>query len=170
MNKSIQLFTAIALLFATACDPLNMEDKNPRTPEMETAELNKALSLLEADGYDIDTTDLGIYYIEHVEGKGPLAREGDTLRLEYAGYLLDGRMFDASAFHYPDSVWEFIFTASELIPGFADGLLLMKKGAEIDLIIPSEYGYGAIGYGGIGPYTTLVFATKMHDINPRTDQ
>ena len=104
------------------------------------------------------------------QGEGPFAQIGDTLRLEYTGYLLDGRLFDASALHYQDSVWEFILEEDQVISGFEDGLLLLNKGAELDLIIPSELAYGPNGFGGIEPYTPLLFSTKLHDINPIVSQ
>jgi FKBP-type peptidyl-prolyl cis-trans isomerase len=159
----------IAMFNATSCLRDYGDDIIIRTPEMERSELDKALSLLEAEEYDIDTTDLGVYYIVNVEGEGPYAQPGDTLRLEYIATLLNGQIFDASAFYYSDSIWEFVFGDLPLIPGFEDGLSLMNKGSETDLIIPSEFAYGENGYGPIGPYTTLFFQTRMHDISPTSD-
>jgi len=163
---SLAIFTSF---FASSCLDDIDDDIEPRTPEMEMEELNRALSLLETEGYDIDTTDLGIYYIVQVPGEGPLAQAGDTLLVEYTGSLLDGRIFDASAYHYADGIWEFIFKEMQLIPGFEDGISYMNKGAEIYMIIPSEYAYGAYGSGAIEPYTPLLFETKLHDINPTSD-
>lgn len=169
MKKTIFHSLVIALFFATFCTGCLDDPPDPRTPEMEQEELNTALEFLESDGYDIDTTDLGIYYIQHREGSGPMVMYGDTLRLMYTGYLLDGRIFDASAFHHPDSIWEFVFEENALIPGFEDGLKLMNKGSKIEIIVPSELAYGEYGNGGIGPYTTLVFLNELRDINPYSD-
>ena len=129
-------------------------------------ELNAALESLIADGWDIDTSELGIYYIVHEEGEGPFAGEGDTLSLQYTGYLLGGLIFDASSNHYEDGIWEFVFRASELIPGFTDGLSVMNKGAAIDMIIPSPLAYGEEGKGLIEPFTTILFTAKLHDLKP----
>lgn len=173
MKNSVHIIvlalTVFILLNTTSCLKDYGEDVVERTMEMELTELDKALSLFEAEGIDIDTTDLGVYYIVNAEGEGPFAKKGDTLQLEYRGTLLNGTIFDASAYYYSDSIWEFVFGELDLIPGFEDGLLLMKKGSEIDLIIPSEHAYGASGNELIAPYTTLLFATKMHDINPTAD-
>lgn len=156
----------ITVTIVSSCDKGDDDNIELRTLEMEMEELDTFLSDLVTRGYDIDTSDLGIYYILKAEGDGPLAQTGDTLSLEYSGYLLDGQIFDASAYHYSDSTWEFVFTENQLIQGFEDGISLMNKGAEIDMIIPSEFAYGPYGYGPIGPYTTLLFETKMHDIAP----
>ena len=166
--KSIFLFLLIVTMtIVGSCVKENNNDL--RTLEMEMEELDSYLSDLVTEGYDIDTSDLGIYYILETEGEGPLAQAGDTLSLEYTGYLLDGRVFDASAFHYTDSIWKFVFTENQLIPGFTEGISLMNKEAEMNMIIPSELAYGPFGYGPIGPYTTLVFVTKLHDIAPASD-
>ncbi len=159
------VLTIISLFFAVSCNNGFDEEISLRTAEMEMEELSRALSQIVADGFDLDTTDLGIYYIVHAQGEGPLAQIGDTLRLEYAGYFFDGGLFDASALHFTDSIWEFIFVENQMIPGFEDGILLMNKGAEVEMLIPSEHAYGASGYGGIEPYTPLLFTTKLHDIN-----
>lgn len=169
LNSLALSLTAIILLNVTSCNNGLDEEIPARTPEMEIAELNNLLSTIEENGFDIDTTDLGIYYIVHTEGEGALAQIGDTLRLEYAAYFFDGKVLDASAYHYPDSIWEFIFIENQLISGFEDGILLMNKGAQLEMIIPSEHAYGATLYGGIEPYTPLIFAAKMHDINPTLD-
>ncbi len=156
----------LTVLFATSCLKDNDDDIETRTPELENEELNNALSLLDSEGYDIDTTELGIYYIVREEGEGPLVQAGDILRLEYTGSLLDGTIFDASSYHYADGIWEFVFKEIQLISGFEDGISLMNKGAEIYMIIPSEHAYGAYGNGIIEPYTPLLFETILHDINP----
>jgi len=166
--KAIGLFLLIiTMTIVSSCQ--KEDNDNIRTLEMEMEELDAFLSDLVTREFDIDTSDLGIYYIVRAEGEGPLVQVGDSLSLEYTGYFLNGQIFDASAYHYLDSTWEFVFKENQLIQGFEDGISLMNKGAEIDMIIPSEFAYGAYGYGSIGPYTTLLFLTKMHDIVPASD-
>jgi FKBP-type peptidyl-prolyl cis-trans isomerase FkpA len=167
MTKTVAIsLTILIVLFTSSC--LNGVDDNPagRNPEKEQRELNEALAKLISEGWDIDTTAMGIYYIVHEEGEGPLAQEGDSLSLEYVGYLLGGMIFDASSSHYEDGSWEFVFNTDELIPGFADGITLLNKGAIIDMIIPSQYAYGEKGQGPIEPFTTLLFTAKLHDLKP----
>ncbi len=169
MAKTAAIFLAItSIFFATSC--LDMDDNSiTRTPELEMRELDETLLSLVEEGYDIDTTDLGIYYIMHEEGEGPLAQEGDTLGIEYSGYLLSGIVFDASEYHYQDAIWTFVFDATKLVSGFSDGISLMNKGTELDMIIPSDFAYGANGSGLIEPYSTILFSVKMHDLKPGTE-
>lgn len=163
--KTIVLFFAITIIVtSTSC--LNSDKEPPRTPEMEQVELNTALQQLIDEGNDIDTTELGVFYVVQEEGIGPNPQAGDTVSLEYTGFLLNGTIFDASAYHYDDAIWEFAYNEIPLIPGFDDGIALLNVGAEIDLIIPSHLAYGAYGNGAIGPYETLFFATKLHALKP----
>lgn len=135
-----------------------------RTESKELAELNELITTLIAEGYDVDTTAMGIYYIIHYEGEGPLVQPGDTIDIAYEGYLSEGSMFDNT-----DS-WEFIFKEQSIIPGFDDGLALMNKDCEIELIIPSSLAYGAYGSPpGIPSFSTLIFGVKMNDIKPVTE-
>ncbi len=167
MTKTVAIsLTILTVLFTSSC--IDKVDDNPtgRNPEKEQRELNEALAKLISEGWDIDTTAMGIYYIVHEEGEGPLAQEGDSLSLEYIGYLLGGAIFDASSNHYEDGSWEFVLKTNELIPGFVDGISVMNKGAVIDMIIPSQYAYGEKGQGPIEPFTTLRFTAKLHDLKP----
>lgn len=155
--------TLLVLIIFSCVDPVETPS---RTAATEQAELSEILANIHEEGYDLDTTDLGIYYIVHQEGEGDYPSEGDTCFMQYVGYRPDGSVFDASAYHYEDSIWQFVYKEVSLIPGFDDGISVMNKGSEIDMIIPSEHAYGEYGAGLIEPYTTLMFAAKMHDIKP----
>lgn len=169
MQKKMNLFILVCLVVFVAVSCKNDDDKVERTPEMEVEELNSALSSLTSMGYDIDTTDLGVYYIIHKEGTGLFPNTGDTLFLNYTGYLLDGTIFDASEYYYADSIWQFVYKEIDLIPGFDDALAIMNKGTEMDIIIPSELAYGSVGNGIIPPYATIMFSAKLVDIKPPSE-
>ncbi|MDB4584921.1 FKBP-type peptidyl-prolyl cis-trans isomerase, partial [Draconibacterium sp.] len=111
----------------------------------------------------------GMYFVEQVAGEGPTVHEGDTCFLRYAGYFLDGSIFDSSDNYYEDGIWEFVYKEVNLIPGFDEGIGMLNKGAEMDFIIPSELAYGATGVSGIPPYTPLLFATILDDLKPKTE-
>lgn len=170
MTKTVAAFLVIlSMIFISSC--LDKVEDNPesRDPEKEKRELNEALSSLINDGWDIDTTEMGIYYIVHKEGEGPTAKHGDSLSLEYKGYLLGGMVFDATSYHYSDGIWNFILDSTALIPGFTNGLSVMNKGAIIDMIIPSQFAYGEQGNGLIEPFTTILFTAILHELNPLSD-
>ncbi len=161
------LFVVSIVLLTTGCltDPTEPIE---RTEAMEKQEIDNALKQLESKGIDIDTTELGIYYLADTIPPGATVNPGDTCFLKYVGYFFDGSVFDSSEGNpaNKDGVWEFIFGEVDLIPGFEDGISLMSKGAKISMIIPSEYAYGATGYLNIPPYTPLMFDTEMVDLKP----
>ena len=171
MIKSIKIFTlfvAISIVFASCLG----DDDEPvvRTPQMEQEEINKAISTLENEGYDVDTTELGIFYMVNETGEGQTAQFGDTCYLEYSGFFLDGTLFDTSHNYDEEGISEVIFEKNKYITGYEDGIKLLNKGAQIDLIIPSAYGYGSNGNQVIPPYTPLYFALKMHDLKPKISE
>lgn len=167
MNKIFKTFgfiiTIIIPTFFSSCIDTDIPE---RTAATEQQELNESIAKLEKAGYNIDTTDLGVYYIMNKVGAGPLPQKGDTCHLIYTGFFLNGTIFDASYFYSKDSIWKLKYLEVSLIPGFNDGVSLLNKGAEADIIIPSEFAYGASGYQEIPPYTPLVFSMKMRDLRP----
>lgn len=168
MIKTIKLIafaTTLSVLFIlSSC--VGSNDLPDRTSQTEEQELFQALANLEKAGYDIDTTDLGVFYIMNKTGDGVFPAESDTCSLIYIGFFLSGTIFDSSGDYYQDSIWQFKYKKVSVIPGFNDGISLLNKGAEADVIIPSKLAYGANGYGAIPPYTPLVFRMKMVDLKP----
>jgi len=100
-----------------------------------------------------------------VKGKGPAAREGDTVVVHYVGMnFSNGQEFDASW----DSGQPFpvqLGTGS-VIAGWEKGLLGIRKGGRRKLTIPPELGYGAEGYPpSIPPNETLVFVVDAVSVD-----
>ncbi len=97
-------------------------------------------------------------------GTGAEAKSGDTVTVNYTGYLTDGTKFDSSL----DSGQPFKFTigAGRVIPGWEQGFAGMKVGGKRKLTIPPELGYGSQGAGGvIPPNATLVFDVELLAVN-----
>jgi peptidylprolyl isomerase len=95
-----------------------------------------------------------------VKGKGPKAKAGDQLTMQYVGVSWsDGQQFDASW----DSGRPFPFQlgAQMVIAGWDKGMVGMQKGGRRLLVIPPDLGYGPAGAGPIGPNETLIFAVDL---------
>jgi peptidylprolyl isomerase len=98
-----------------------------------------------------------------VKGKGPKAKAGETLTMDYTGYSWsNGQKFDASW----DRKQSFPFQlgAGMVIPGWDQGMVGMQEGGRRLLIIPPDLGYGPQGSGPIGPNETLIFAVDLRKI------
>ena len=106
-------------------------------------------------------TTTGLIYIEVKKGSGPNPNPTDIVKVHYTGKLMDGTTFDSSEGKDPVE-----FPLNRVIPGWTEGLQLMKKGGKAKLIIPSAIGYGAQGGGPIPPYSPLVFDVELLDIKP----
>jgi peptidylprolyl isomerase len=96
-----------------------------------------------------------------VKGKGPKAKPGDTLAMQYAGYSWsNGQKFDAS-WDRGGQPFPFKLGAGMVIPGWDKGMVGMQEGGRRLLIIPPDLGYGPAGSGPIAPNETLVFVVDL---------
>lgn len=111
------------------------------------------------DQEGIQKTESGLYYEIIEEGDGPVPGPQDRVRVNYRGVLVDGREFDAN-----DGA---TFMVSRVVPGFSEGLQLMKEGGKIKLYIPSSLGYGdqpARPGSIIEPGDALVFDVELLEV------
>ena len=164
-GKLIFMLCIITPLFMYSC--LNTDEGTDRTAADEQEEIDTVISRLVKSGYDVDTTALGSYYVMNKTGAGEFPKTGDTCYVIYTGFFLDGTIFDASYYHYTDSLFKVIFMKDAMITGFNEAISLLNKGAQADFIIPSKLAYGESGYMEIPPYTPLGFNMKMKDLKPK---
>ncbi len=95
-------------------------------------------------------------------GQGEGAQPGDTLTIDYVGYLADGSTFDSSR---DRGVPVTIVLGEAPIAGWNDGLVGMKVGGRRHLEIPSELAYGENGIEGlIPPNEPLVFEIELLEL------
>lgn len=101
----------------------------------------------------------GLYYIQKVAGKGAQAESGKKVSVHYTGMLLDGTVFDSSIER--GEPIEFVLGQGQVIPGWDEGIAMMKEGGKATLIIPSSLAYGERGNQVIPPCSPLVFAVEL---------
>ncbi|MBM3984997.1 MAG: hypothetical protein FJ296_04800 [Planctomycetes bacterium] len=91
------------------------------------------------------------------DGRKPVA--SDTVTVQYAGWLLDGTLFDGSYSRKKPAS----FGLSRVIKGWTEGVQLMQEGAIYKFVIPASLAYGEKGAGGglIPPNATLVFQIEL---------
>lgn len=99
-----------------------------------------------------------------IEGTGAEAKSGDEVTVQYVGVGFDSRKeFDAS--WNRGEPFSFTLGASEVIPGWDQGVEGMKVGGQRELVIPPELAYGETGSPPvIGPNETLVFVIDLLEV------
>jgi FKBP-type peptidyl-prolyl cis-trans isomerase len=145
--------------------------------------------------YDTTTLMTGLRYIDYEVGTGKEVKPGMQVKVDYAGYLANGNLFDTSLdsvgrrfdrsgrpmspeagpaeqklyFNrggYPFQPIEFSVGTGAVIRGWDDGLTTqMRVGGRRRLIIPPDLGYGQHGQGSIPPNATLIFDVHVLSAN-----
>jgi FKBP-type peptidyl-prolyl cis-trans isomerase FklB len=115
-----------------------------------------------AEREGVETTESGLQYeiLEEGEGESPTAE--DQVKVHYTGELISGEVFDSSR----ERGEPVTFGLNQVIPGWTEGLQLMKEGGRAKLYIPADLAYGPGGNQRIGPNETLVFDVELLDVNP----
>ena len=112
----------------------------------------------------VTATASGLQYEVLREGKGRTPTTTDTVKVHYKGTLIDGTKFDSSY----DRGTPADFGVSGVIPGFSEGLQLMKEGAQYRLTIPANIAYGDQGPASIGPNQALIFEVELIEVVTQT--
>jgi FKBP-type peptidyl-prolyl cis-trans isomerase len=107
------------------------------------------------------TTTSGLQYQVLKEGTGAGIKDSDRVKVHYRGTLIDGTEFDSSYARNQPAV----FDVAGVIPGWTEGLKLMKFGGKYRLWVPSKLAYGARGAGqAIGPNSLLIFDVEPIEV------
>lgn len=108
----------------------------------------------------------GLQYKVLVEGTGASPTPENTVVVQYEGTLVDGTRFDGTydELGNPGEPAEFILGG--VIPGWTEGLQLMKEGAVYMFYIPSELAYGENPRpgGAIQPNDMLIFKIELTEV------
>lgn len=109
----------------------------------------------------VQVTASGLQYKHNVEGSGAQPDADDEVTVHYEGRLIDGTIFDSSIKRGEPAT----FGLNQVIPGWTEGLQLMKEGGKATLYIPQNLGYGAQDMGTIPAFSTLVFEVELIKVN-----
>ncbi len=129
-------------------------DSIANTPEA-IANLEAGMAFLAAREQEegVQKTESGLLYKVVKEGNGKTFKASDRVELNYVGKFINDTIFDQGN--------NVKFVASQMVPGFGEGLQLMSPGAKYILYIPSDLAYGVRGRGADMPSnSTLVFEVE----------
>ena len=109
----------------------------------------------------VQTTESGLQYEVIKKAEGAQPKVSDVVSVHYQGTLVDGSVFDSSI----ERGEPVEFPVGGVIPGWVEGLQLMKVGEKYKFYIPSELAYGAQSpTPAIPANSTLVFEVELLDI------
>ena len=96
------------------------------------------------------------------KGEGVNPKASNTVKVHYHGWLDSEKVFDSS-YQRGEPIE---FGLNQVIPGWTEGMQLVGKGGMIELLIPSDLGYGKRGTPGgpIPPDATLHFLVELLDV------
>ncbi|MDR0376779.1 MAG: FKBP-type peptidyl-prolyl cis-trans isomerase [Spirochaetaceae bacterium] len=123
----------------------------------------KTLAEISAKYPDLTTTPSGLRYTILKAGAGEKPQAGAVVAVRYTGMFLSGETFDSSDFH--GGPMELQAGVRQVIPGWDETLLDMRRGERRMVVIPPELAYGDRGAGNaIPPNTFLVFEMELVQI------
>lgn len=137
-----------------------MEELKAKAAENDKKGKDYLVANAKKDGVKVTQSGLQYKVIKAGAGKSPKA--SDKVRVHYEGRLMDGTVFDSSKKRKQPAE----FALNQVIPGWTEGLQLMKEGAEYQFYIPAALAYGETGTQGIPPNSTLIFDVELLKINP----
>jgi FKBP-type peptidyl-prolyl cis-trans isomerase FkpA len=111
----------------------------------------------------VKVTASGLQYKVLKEGTGIAPKATDVVKVHYRGTLIDGTEFDSSYKRNQPAE----FQLNQVIPGWTEGLQLMKVGSKYQLTLPSNLGYGERGNQGIPGNSVLIFDVELLEVKQK---
>ena len=113
---------------------------------------------------DAVTTESGLQYIVVTAGEGESPQAGDMVNMHYSASLPDGTMIaDSYSTGQPSSA---IMGREQLLPGWEEGVLLMKTGGKMQMLLPPELAFGEQGYGMIPANSQVILEVELISVEP----
>lgn len=155
MRRALAVIASLAL----TCAAFGQSGTTKKAAGATKAPVHRAASGPTKVTGDGTTTPSGLQYWDIKEGTGPTAAAGQTVKVQYTGWLTNGKKFDSSVGGPP---FDFKLGAGEVIKGWDEGVAGMKVGGKRQLKIPAALAYGAAGSPPvIPPDSTLIFDVQL---------
>ncbi len=155
MSRMLRVLALVgAMAAATACDKTTAPGVTAPTIEGTTFAPQLGVNLAA-----MTKTADGVYYRDLAVGTGAPIDTGSKVQVRYAGFLVDGSLFDQTK--STDAPFSFTLGTGAVIKGWDQGLVGMKVGGQRQLVIPPALGYGESGTTSIPSNAILVFVITL---------
>lgn len=155
MSRMLRAVALAGAMFAAAACGSSTAPKTP-VPDIATATFAPILGV---DLAAMTKTADGVYYRDLSVGTGTPIDTGSKVQVRYAGFLVNGSLFDQSK---PDGApLSFTLGKGGVIKGWDEGLVGMKLGGQRQLVIPPALGYGEGGSTNIPSQAILIFVVTL---------
>lgn len=139
------------MLIISGCKTYSEEDKQDFDTEIK--------SYIKKKGLIFKKSESGLYYQVINEGEGDFVKFTDEVSFTYKGTFLNGKVFDQQFERKPVT-----FEVKDLIEGWKEGIMYLKKGGKAVLIVPPHLGYGDYELNAIPPNSILYFEIEVQDV------
>lgn len=167
MGAALFLLTASALTIAVVYDMVTNQGDSTKPTTTATCSIDASIATTETlaapEAYKPSGTVSALESTDLEVGNGATAADGSCLQMKYYGTLAsDGTMFDEN--YTKQTLLQFQLGASQVIPGWDQGVLGMRVGGTRRLVIPASLAYGSQASGSIPANSDLVFVIKLVSI------
>lgn len=149
----------------TAWNQRMYQEKMSREQKESATNREKGIAFLAENKKDptVIETSSGLQYKVIKQGEGESPDDNDMVEVNYTGKLIDGTIFDSTVKHGQPAE----FAVNGVIPGWTEGLKLMKPGAVFMFFIPPDLGYGDQKMGPIPAGSTLIFEVELLEVDKK---
>lgn len=162
MKKIFLNTIAVSLLFIVACKSTGESASKTEAAKSNDTFIKEEPKKMEILSKGPMTTASGLIYEIVQAGSGKSAKAGDKVVVHYTGTFMDGNKFDSSR-DRNDPI-RFTLGVGQVIPGWDEGIALLKVGDRAKFTIPPSLAYGDREIGPIPPNSTLLFDVELVDV------
>jgi peptidylprolyl isomerase len=172
-TRSIGLLAAVVSLFILVLAACQTAEPEPTSTVLPTAVSSTptseaALPPAPTSGLYLlpgaTTTATGLQFLEEKPGSGERPEPGEIVTMHYSVSLLDGtELASTYANNEPVST---VWGENRLLPGWEEGLGMLKPGGKAKLVLPAELAFGEQGYGAIPPNSQILMEVELISVEP----
>lgn len=170
MLKSKKIFSYILIIqlaYFLSCQSEKKENssENSDSTSVDIPQNNTNFIFHELKMDETYTSPTGLKVTLTQEGTGEYAKKGDKVTVHYVGKFSNGKEFDNS--YKSKQPFTFMLGTGQVIAGWDEGIMLLKKGAKASMEIPPQLAYGPQGYDIIPPNATLFYDVELVGIQEK---